>query len=191
MPKDLPAALEITSSEVVFEGKIWDVVREKFQYGEGTLVREFVAHPGAVAVLAIDADQRVLLIRQYRHPVRAYLWEIPAGLLDQAGESLEAAAARELLEETGYVAETLELLNSFMTTPGGNNEVITVFLASDLKHVGHDLDLEGEERDLLVEWVPLSDALQSVLASEMRSPSAVVAIMAAAFKLGVSPATLG
>ena len=176
---------------MVFEGKIWDVVREKFRYGEGTLVREFVAHPGAVAVLAIDAEQRVLLIRQYRHPVRSYLWEIPAGLLDQAGESLEAAAARELLEETGYVAEKLELLNSFMTTPGGNNEVITVFLASDLKHVGHDLDLEGEERDLLVEWVPLSEALQSVLASEMRSPSAVVAIMAAAFKLGVSPATLG
>ena len=187
MPKDQPVDLNVTASEVVFEGRIWDVVRETFDYGDTGLVREFVAHPGAVAVLAVDESERVLLIRQYRHPVRSYLWEIPAGLLDQAGESLEAAARRELLEETGYVAKKLELLSSFMTTPGGNSEVITVFLASDLEHVGHEFELEGEERDLLVEWVPLNEALSSVLKSEMRSPSAVVGIMAAAFKLGIKP----
>lgn len=191
MPKDQPVDLQLASSEVVFEGRIWDVVRETFQYGDANLVREFVRHPGAVAVLAVDDQDRVLLIRQYRHPVRAYLWEIPAGLLDQPGEPLEAAARRELLEETGYVAGNLEELTSFMTTPGGNSEVITVFLARNLEHVGHEIELEGEERDLVVEWFPLEQALSSVLSAQMRSPSAVVGIMSLALKLGIRPSHRG
>ena len=188
MPKDQPYLPPITATEVVFDGRIWDVVRESFEYGETQLVREFVAHPGAVAVLAINEQLEVLLIRQYRHPVRSYLWEIPAGLLDVQGESLELAARRELLEETGYQAGLIEPLTTFYTTPGGNSEAITVFLARDLVHVGHDFELEGEERNLIVEWFPLPQALASVLSAEMRSPSAVVAIMAAALKLGVSAA---
>lgn len=185
MPKDQRVDPKILSSDLVFEGKIWDVVRESFDYNGGTLVREFVAHPGAVAVLAIDDDQRVLLIRQYRHPVRSYLWEIPAGLLDVPGEERLTAAKRELLEETGFEAESWEKLTDFMTTPGGNDEVITIFLARGLKHVGHNLELEGEEVDMVKEWFPLSEALASVLAAEIQSPSAVVAIMAAAHRLGV------
>jgi 8-oxo-dGTP pyrophosphatase MutT (NUDIX family) len=187
MPKDLPATPLVTKTEVPFVGKIWNIVRESFDYNGVSLVREFVQHPGAVAILAIDEQQRVLLIRQYRHPVRSYLWEIPAGLLDIPGEPRIDAAKRELLEETGYQAETWSELTNFMTTPGGNDEVITIFLAQNLKHVGHDLELEGEETDMLVEWFPLSEALQSVLSWQMQSPSAVVGIMAAAFKLGVQP----
>jgi 8-oxo-dGTP pyrophosphatase MutT (NUDIX family) len=180
VPKDEAAQPEILSSDTVFEGKIWDVVRESFDYNGTTLVREFVKHTGAVAVLAIDDQERVLLIRQYRHPVRQYLWEIPAGLLDIPGEDRLTAAKRELLEETGYEARTWTQLIEFMTTPGGNDEMITVYLAKDLVHVGHNLPLEGEEVDMVKEWVPLADALKSVLASEMHSPSAVVGIMAAA-----------
>jgi 8-oxo-dGDP phosphatase len=185
MPKDRPATLAISKSEVVFSGKIWDITRESFDYNGETLVREFVSHPGAVAVIALDDENRVLLINQYRHPVREYLWEIPAGLLDVPGESKLEAAKRELLEETGYIAEGWAELIEFHTTPGGNNETISIFLARNLRHQGHDFDLEGEETDMALEWVPLGEALKSVLASEMRSPSAAVGIMAAAFKLGL------
>ncbi len=185
MPEDRPASLAISKSEVVFEGKIWDIKRESFDYNGETLVREFVAHPGAVAVIALNEANQVLLINQYRHPVREYLWEIPAGLLDLPGESKLEAAKRELLEETGYIAESWTELIEFHTTPGGNNETIAIFLARDLRHQGHDFDLEGEETDMQVVWVPLTEALDSVLASEMRSPSAAVGIMAAARKLGV------
>lgn len=185
MPKDQRVEPNIIASEVVFEGKIWDIARESFEYNGGVLVREFVKHPGAVAVLAVDDHQRVLLIRQYRHPVRSYLWEIPAGLLDVPGEVRQAAAERELMEETGYVAQSWTKLTDFMTTPGGNDEVITIFLAEDLTHEGHNLELEGEEVDMIKEWFPLAEALSSVLAGDIQSPSAVVAIMAAAHRLGV------
>ena len=187
MPKDQAVQLPILANETVFEGKIWNVERESFEYNGGVLTREFVDHPGAVAILAIDAEMQVLLIRQYRHPVRSYLWEIPAGLTDVPGEPRIDAAKRELMEETGYEADGWEVLTDFMTTPGGNNEVITIFLASGLRHVGHNLELDGEEVDMISQWFPLSDALNSVLKSEIQSPSAVVGIMAAALKLGVTP----
>jgi 8-oxo-dGTP pyrophosphatase MutT (NUDIX family) len=185
MPKDRPASLAISKSEVAFEGKIWDIKREFFDYNGETLVREFVAHPGAVAVIALNEADEVLLINQYRHPVREYLWELPAGLLDMPGESKLEAAKRELLEETGYIAESWAELIEFHTTPGGNNETIAVFLARQLRHQGHDFELEGEETDMKVEWIPLAEALASVLSSEMRSPSAAVGIMAVARKLGI------
>lgn len=186
MPKDQPVQLDVKSTEVVFAGKIWDVVREKFDYAGSELAREFVLHPGAVAILALDDQQRVLMIRQYRHPVREYLWEIPAGLLDVAGESRLEAAKRELHEETGYFADVWSELTSFHTTPGGNNETITIFLAQQLRHVGYDEALEGEEVDMQVEWVPIEDALAAALAAEIRSPSAVVGILALGHRLGIS-----
>jgi ADP-ribose pyrophosphatase len=185
MPKDQPASLAISKSEVAFEGKIWDIKRESFGYNGETLVREFVAHPGAVAVIALNDADQVLLINQYRHPVREYLWEIPAGLLDLPGESTLEAAKRELLEETGYIAESWSELIEFHTTPGGNNETIAIFMARGLRHQGHELQLEGEETDMKVEWFSLTEALESVLSSDMRSPSAAVGILAAARKLGI------
>lgn len=183
MPKDQPAQLEVNSREVVFAGRIWDVVREKFEYAGAELAREFVKHPGAVAILAMDDQQRILMIRQYRHPVREYLWEIPAGLLDVAGESRLEAAKRELHEETGYFADDWTELISFHTTPGGNDETITIFLAKSLKHVGYAEELEGEEVDMQVEWIDLAEALKSVLTSDIRSPSAAMGIMALAHQL--------
>lgn len=184
MPKDQRASLSSTRRDVVFKGRIWDVVSEEFDYNGHKLTREFVAHPGAVAVIAMNEDREILLINQYRHPVKSYLWEIPAGLLDQPGESRLEAAKRELLEETGYIANHWQELISFHTTPGGNDETITVFVATEVRHQGHELELEGEETDLEVRWVGLDDALQSVLKSEMKSPSAAVGIMALALQLG-------
>ena len=185
MPKDEPANLSISESEVVFEGMIWNVVRDTFEYSGSVLKREYVLHPGAVAIIALNDQQEILLIKQYRHPVRERLWEIPAGLLDVPGEQKLDAAKRELMEETGYAAAAWEELTSFHTTPGGNNETITIFLAKDAKHIGHDLLLEGEEVDMETRWVALSEAVASVVRGEMRSPSAAVGIMALALRLGV------
>ena len=99
MPKDQRASLSTTRRDVVFKGRIWNVVAEQFDYNGQELTREFVAHPGAVAVVALNEDREVLLINQYRHPVRSYLWEIPAGLLDMPGESKLEAAKRELRDD--------------------------------------------------------------------------------------------
>jgi ADP-ribose pyrophosphatase len=186
MPQDQPANFEVKSAETVFHGKIWDVVRERFDYGNSELTREFVKHTGAVAIIAMDDQQRVLLIRQYRHPVRSYLWEIPAGLLDVEGEPRLEAAKRELHEEAGLLAENWSVLTEFFTTPGGNDELITIYLAQDLKHIGYDEELEGEEADMLKQWFALSDAVSSVLKADIKSPSAIVGIMALALKLGVT-----
>ena len=183
MPKDERASIDVSNRDVVFEGRIWDVVSESFDYNGTKLTREFVAHPGAVAVIALNEKQEVLLIKQYRHPVRTYLWEIPAGLLDIPGESKLEAAKRELLEETGYIADEWQELIAFHTTPGGNDETITIFVAKSVRHQGHELELEGEETDLELRWVPLAEALESVLNSEMKSPSAGYGLMALAHQL--------
>ena len=98
--------------------------------GGETADREVVEHPGAVAVLALDDAGRVLMIRQYRHPVGRLLWEIPAGLRDMPGEPLLAAAERELLEETGYRAADWRVLVDFFTSPGFSTERLRIFLAS-------------------------------------------------------------
>ena len=182
MPKDQPFAVNVSSSEVALRGMIWNVQREVFEFADQTLTREFVDHPGAVAIVAINDRGQVLLIRQYRHPVGELLWEIPAGLLDVDGESLESAARRELLEETGYLAGELEPLIEFFTTPGGSTEKISIFLARDLVLSKERPTLEGEEVDMLVEWVALEEALTAVLSSEIKSPSAAVGIMAAALR---------
>lgn len=180
MPKDEDFTPQISERKTVFEGMIWNVVSETFQFAGQTLTREFVSHPGAVAVLALNAQNQVLMIRQYRQPVRQYLWEIPAGLLDIDGESMASAAARELHEETGYKAATVDHLIDFFTTPGGNNEMIRIYLASNLEYVGRPDEQEGEERELQVEWIDFDEALDSVLKSVIKSPSAAVGILAAA-----------
>lgn len=182
MPKDQPFAVNVSSSEVALRGMIWNVQREVFEFADQTLTREFVEHPGAVAIVAMNDVGQVLLIRQYRHPVGELLWEIPAGLLDVHGETPESAARRELLEETGYLAGELEPLIEFFTTPGGSTEKISIFLARDLVLSNDRPTLEGEEVDMLVEWVALDEALTAVLSSEIKSPSAAVGIMAVALR---------
>mgnify|MGYP000299437966 CR=1 FL=1 len=177
MPKDQSARFDVNSSELVFRGRVWDVVSETFDYNGESLTRDFVKHPGAVAVLALNEANQILMIRQYRHPVRKYLWELPAGLLDVPGESLLDAAKRELVEEAGYAAATWEELTTFHPSPGGNSESITIFLAKNCTSVTSDFEATGEERDLLVEWVDFDVALAAVLASEVQNPSACLGIL--------------
>ena len=186
MPKDQPVEISASSSKVIYEGKIWNVVSEDFPFKDEILTREFVEHTGAVAVLTIDENENVLFIKQYRRPVKSFLWEIPAGLLDVPGESKLDAAKRELAEEAGLVAESWEVLITFHTTPGGSTETITIFVAKKLSKSEIEYVTSGEEKDMEQIWVPLPDALEMVLDSDIKSPTAVVGVMSYAFKSGLA-----
>ena len=134
--RDAGEGRPVESSEVVHAGMVWDVVRDTVDLGDGgTVRREYVRHPGAVAVIALDDEDRVLLLRQYRHPVRLELWEPPAGLLDVPGEDPRAAAVRELAEEADLVADSWWQLVDFFTTPGGSDETVRIYLARGLRTV--------------------------------------------------------
>jgi ADP-ribose pyrophosphatase len=135
-----------------------------------------------VAILALDDADQVLLIRQYRHPVGALLWEIPAGLRDVAGEPLLQAAQRELLEETGYRAADWHVLTDFFTSPGSSTERVRVFLARGLTEVPpaeRDYVPEHEEASLLVAWLPLDEAVRGFLAGGLHNGVAAVGILSA------------
>jgi 8-oxo-dGTP pyrophosphatase MutT (NUDIX family) len=187
---DKRVELPIVSSEVAFQGAIWDVRRETFDYGGQQITREFVDHTGAVSVLAIDDKERVLLIKQYRHPIRSREWEIPAGLLDVAAEDPLDAAKRELAEEVDLAAASWSVLSDYVTTPGGNNEAIRIYLARDLTDTDQ-FAREDEEADIEKRWVPLDDALDAVVARRIQNPSLVVAIYAAAISRSRGWSTLG
>ena len=185
MPKDLPVDLPATKVELAFKGRVWDVVTEHFEFDGHPLARDFIRHPGAVAVVALNEAREILLIRQYRRPVGSYLWELPAGLLDVKGESLESAALRELAEETEYTAKNVEHLLTFHPSPGGNSESITIFLASDISVTESDYVRTGEETDLQPTWVPLIEAVESVMRSEMKNSIAALGILTLARRLGI------
>lgn len=173
----------VVGSEVVHHGMVWDVVRERVDLGgeAGEVTREFIHHPGAVAVVALDEQDRVVLVQQYRHPVRAFTWEVPAGLLDVDGEDPWVAASRELHEEADLVAEQWHVLADYFSSPGGMDEALRVYLARGLSHVPeHDRhDREGEELGMPVRWVDLDEAQEAVLTGRVHNPSAVVGILAA------------
>ncbi|PPH23539.1 NUDIX domain-containing protein [Rathayibacter toxicus] len=176
---DEPVEPEILSSERVFTGMVWGVRAETFRYGDGQLRREFLDHTGAVAVLALDEQDRVALIKQYRHPVRSREWEIPAGLLDIEGEDPLRAAQRELGEEIDLRASRWDLLAEFASSPGGSDEMIRVYLARGLFATDSAFDREAEEADMQVRWVALDDVVEAVLARRLRNPSLTIAALAA------------
>lgn len=168
--------------EQLKKGKIFDLIREDVDLGEaGVVTRDYIDHPGAVAIIALNDADEVLLLRQYRHPVRSFLWEPPAGLLDIAGEDAQVAAARELHEEADLMADHWSVLTDYYTTPGGNNEAIRVFLARGLRDVPDDERHARVDEEVGMEnlWVPLDDAVKLALTGKLHNPSAVVGILAA------------
>ncbi|MDI9901154.1 NUDIX hydrolase [Rhodococcus sp. IEGM 1409] len=141
--------------------------------------REVVEHHGAVAVVALDEHDNLVLIHQYRHPLGHRLWEIPAGLLDAPGESPVEAAARELGEETGLGADRWSVLVDVALSPGFTDEAVRVFLAEGLHEVERD-DPEHEEADLEISRVPLADAVDMALRGDVVNATAVSGILAIA-----------
>lgn len=181
--RDEPFEPEVLQSDLVYQGRVWDVRSDRVRYGAGEIVRQYVDHTGAVAIVALDDEGRVLLIQQYRHPIRHRDWELPAGLLDVEGEEPLTAARRELAEEADLVAAHWEPLVSSWTTPGGNDEIIHVFLATGVASSGAAHEREDEEADIRVEWVPLADAVSAVLEGRMRNGILAIGVLAASQRL--------
>jgi ADP-ribose pyrophosphatase len=183
--RDVPERWQVVGSREGFRGRVIGVQVDQVIMPNGTdsevAEREVVKHPGAVGVLALDADERVLLIRQYRHPVGYQLWEAPAGLRDVAGEPLLAAAQRELLEEAGYQAETWHVLVDYFTSPGMSDERMRIFLAREPAEAPRPADFKRihEETDMPVAWVPLDQAVEKALSGDIHNPTAAMGILAA------------
>ncbi len=183
--RDEIAPRPVSHSEIAFHGLVWDVRRDVVELGDARPVtREYVEHPGAVVVVAlreIDGLDHVLLIRQYRHPVRTIEWELPAGLLDEPGEPPWLAAARELREEVDLDAARWDVLIDFSSSPGGLSEVLRVFLARDVTAAPDtgSFTREGEEAEIRALWIPLDEAYGAVLGGQVHNPGAVIGIMAA------------
>jgi ADP-ribose pyrophosphatase len=166
-----------------FHGAVFSVVTDEVAMPDGRYVeRDYVRHIGAVAVAAVDEADRIVLIRQYRHAVGTELWELPAGLMDVAGEELPAAAARELAEEADLTAARWQLLLDLHSSPGYSNEVVRVYLARDLTEVpeAQRHQREHEEAGLTCRRVPLDEAVAMVLRGEITNASAVAGVLAAA-----------
>lgn len=142
--------------------------------------RLVLEHPGAVVVLALDTDDRVLCLRQYRHPAQRRFVELPAGLLDgDDGEAPVEVARRELREEGEYAAADWRHLTSTYPSPGILTEVHHYFLARDLTPIGRgDFELKHEEADMDVLWVPIQELTDAVLAGDLTDGPLVIAVLA-------------
>jgi len=179
---DQAVSYPVTHSATVFRGRIWDVVTDAVELpGGGKVRREYVRHPGATAVIALDHKERVLLQRQYRHPVQAELFEPPAGLLDVPGEGPAATGRRELFEEADLWATDWRHLITFNSSPGGASEVIHILVARGLSVVpkAERFVRADEEANLVPVWLDLEEASRLVMAGALHSPTAVVGILAA------------
>ena len=181
MVEDLPPeSWPVAASEELFSKWLITVRSDKVQLpDEEYAERVVLTHVGAVAVLALDEADRVLMIRQYRHPVARELWEIPAGLRDVSGEALADTARRELLEETGHAASEWHTLIDSYASPGITSEKIRIFLARGLRPAESDYQREGEEKFLRTAWVPLAEAVQSALAGKLHNGATVQGVLAA------------
>lgn len=169
----------VLSTEDVYTGRIIALrVDDVAMPGGGRAKREVVEHHGAVAIVALDDDDNVTLIHQYRHPLGRRIWELPAGLIDHLGEDPLSSARRELVEEVGLAAEHWSVLVDVAASPGFTDEVVRVFLATGLSVVDREL-LGDEEADLVARKVPLVEAVGWALAGEIVNGAAVAGILAA------------
>ena len=168
------------ASHHIHTGRIIDVSTERLRYGNGREYDlDFVRHPGAAAVVAVDGTGSVCLVRQYRHGVTDFLWEIPAGKLDP-GEAPQNCAVRELAEETGVTARRWTSLGTYVPAPGIFTEVIHLYLARDLQ-VGTPAPDADEE--LEIQWLPFAEAADKVLRGEWNDGKTALALWRAQYQL--------
>ncbi|SFF88622.1 ADP-ribose pyrophosphatase [Actinacidiphila alni] len=180
MLKDTQEEWRVSATATPFTGKKTSVRSDEVVMPDGTTaVRDYQVHPGSVAVLALDEAGRVLVLRQYRHPVRHKLWEIPAGLLDIPGENPLHAAQRELYEEAHVKAEEWRVLTDVYTSPGGSDEAVRIFLARGVSEAeGERFAVAEEEADMELARVPLAEVVAGVLAGDLHNNCLVVGVLA-------------
>jgi ADP-ribose pyrophosphatase len=172
----------VGSKEQFVSGNVIDVRTDIVRMPSGdTTDRDVVVHPGAVGIIALDDDERVLFIQQYRHSVGHLCWEPPAGLLDEAGEDPLEAARRELFEEAHVVAERWDVLLDAFTSPGMTDEAVRIYLARDVRPAESERHRgEHEEMDMPTRWVALDDAIDALLGGRVHNPMAAMGILATA-----------
>jgi len=171
---------KVLDSQLLVEAPILALRRDEVLMPGGvTASREVVEHLGAVAVVAIDPDDRIAMVYQYRHSVGKRLWELPAGLLDVRGEDELTGAQRELQEEAGLSAQTWSVLTDLVTSPGFCEEAVRVFLASELSDVPRMEATGDEEADMEIAWVGLDEAVDKVLRGDIVNSIACSGILAA------------
>ena len=170
----------VVGSTDIYTGKVMAVRRDEVRMpAGGTAVREIMEHPGAVAIAALDADDRLVMIYQYRHALGRRLWEMPAGLLDAAGEDPVETARRELAEEVGLAAQEWSTLIDVSPSPGFSDESVRVYLATGLTDVGRpDLGADDEEADLEIHRIPLADAMAMAMDGTLVNASCVAGVLA-------------
>jgi ADP-ribose pyrophosphatase len=180
MIEDTAQEWAVRATSTPFVGNKTSVRTDEVVMPDGsTATRDYQVHPGSVAVLALDDDGRVLVLKQYRHPVRHKLWEIPAGLLDIPGENPLRAAQRELYEEAHVKAEDWRVLADVYTTPGGCDEAVRIFLARDISAVqGDRYEVADEEADMEIARVPLPELIGGALAGRLHNNCLVVGVLA-------------
>ncbi|MCZ2820216.1 NUDIX hydrolase [Modestobacter sp. VKM Ac-2977] len=180
----------VLDSEELYAGRIISLRKDTVAMpGGGESGREVVHHPGAVGIVALDDQDRVVMLRQYRHPVGEHLWEVPAGLRDVDGEPPVETARRELAEEVQLSAERWSLLTTQHPSPGFCDELVVLYLAEGLSDVARPdgFTVEHEELDMTVERVPLAEAVQWVFDGKIRNSLAVIGVLAAAQLRATSP----
>lgn len=187
LPTDFPDdGREVTERRRIYRGRVFDFVRDHVRLratDPEPVVREYLDHPGAVAVVALRGQpgaEEALLVRQYRHPVRARLWEIPAGLRDVEGEEPLRTAARELREEADAQARSWHVLADIVNSPGNSSEGLRIYLARDVSLTETAFDREHEESEIEPRWVSLDNAVAAVHAGRIHNSTAGIGILAAA-----------
>jgi len=189
-----PLAERLVASELIHRGRFLEFRVDTVERADGRRARRDVAvHPGAVAIVAVDPEGRLLLVRQYRHPAGQALLEIPAGTLDRdpasgATEDPDVAARRELEEETGYRAAGWERLADFWTAPGFATERIFLYLATDLAPAGPDRRAPDEDEQLELVRVPWRDAVGAAERGEIRDAKTLIGISWLARRMGAEAA---
>lgn len=171
--------LKILKSEQRYAGKVFNLVIDEVEYPSGNKgIREVAQHPGGAVAVPLLNDGTIVLVRQFRYPMKQYLYELPAGKLN-IGEDPKLCAARELEEETGYIAGSLKKLISIYTTPGFCNEQLHIFLATELRQSPHGQRLEEGELDLTIEKIPFQQAVAMIEREEIVDSKTICGILLA------------
>jgi ADP-ribose diphosphatase len=170
----------INKRTTLYQSRVFNLVRENVTLDNGVITdMEFVEHPGATAIIPLLNESRIILLKQYRHALRKYIWEIPAGTIDPQ-ESVINCAKRELIEETGYSAEQWQKLGEMTPVPGYSDERIHIYLATDLQPAEQNLD---RDEIINVHEIEISEAMEMVKAGKIQDAKSITGLFLALNRL--------
>ncbi len=173
MNQNNPQKPEIISSETVYKARVFDVVKAKIREQDTEYEREIIEHPGSAVIVPVYEDKTVALVKQYRHPAKKYLFELPAGTVEP-NETLEECAFREVEEEIGMKAGKIEKLTEFYVSPGFANEKMHIFLATDLSESEQNLD---EDENIEIQRFSFEKALEKVRKNEFEDAKTIIGLI--------------